>query len=452
MNLDKFFKAKSIAIIGVSKNPNKVGHVIFRNLLDGHYAGRIYIINPNADRILNYKVNKTILEIKEQVDVAVCCVPAELSLKVIEQCGKKGIKHVVMVTAGFSEVGDTKTEEKLVRLLDKYKIKIIGPNCLGTLDVHTKLDTLFIPRYRMKRPKPGSISFACQSGAVASTILDLAATEGYGFAKVVSYGNALNVDESDLLEYLGEDEETKVICFYIEGIKNGRKFIDIAKKVTQKKPVIVVKGGITSEGSKAALSHTASLAGDVEIYKGMFKQTGIIHCESLEEMFNAARILEKSVGPKGNKVQIITNGGGYGIVTTDAVINNRLIMAEMDKKVVAELKKNFPPIVIVSNPMDLVGDATTERYNIAIKAALEDKNVDIIIVVALLQTPLITPDIIDIISEYDELRMKPIVCVSTGGDFVMTLRRSLEDNGVPCFTFPEEAVRAVKHLVEYYVK
>ncbi len=451
MDLTKFFKAKSIVIIGVSKNPNKIGHVVFRNLLDGHYPGKIYIVNPNADRVLNYRSYKSILDIKEPVELAVCCVPAEISLQTIEHCGKKGIKDVVMITAGFREIGNFKLEEKLVKLLNKYKIKIIGPNCLGTLDTYTKLDTLFLPRYRMKRPKPGSISFACQSGAIASTILDLATTEGYGFAKVISYGNALNVDEADILEYLGNDEETKVICLYIEGINRGKKFIEIAKKVTKKKPVIAIKGGITEAGSKATLSHTGSLAGNAAIYSGMFKQVGIIHAASLEEMFNAARILEKAVAPKGNRVQIITNGGGYGIITTDAIVHNNLALAQMDEKNKKSLRKVFPPIVVVSNPMDLVGDATTERYRLAIDAALNDNNVDILIVLVLMQTPLITPDIIDIISEFDELRKKPIICVATGGEFTMTLRKSLEENGVPCFTFPESAVRAVKQLVEYYV-
>ena len=291
MNLNHFFNAKTIAIIGASRDQNKVGHVIFRNFIDNKYDGKVYPINPHADHILGHKCYKSILNIKDTIDLVVIAVPYKFVLDVIKECGKKHVKNVIMVTAGFREVGNVKLTEKLEKLLQKYKIKVIGPNCLGTFNAYSKLDTLFLPHYKLQRPKEGDISFISQSGAVGSAILDLASKEGYGFAKFISYGNAISVDESDIIKYLNDDKETGVICAYIETIKNGKKFIEVCKKAT--KPIIIMKGGITNEGGKATLSHTGSLAGLGAIYEGVFKQCNVIHACSLEEMFNFACILEK---------------------------------------------------------------------------------------------------------------------------------------------------------------
>nr|MBI4156465.1 CoA-binding protein [Candidatus Woesearchaeota archaeon] len=448
--MKNFFNPRNVAVIGVSRDQNKVGHVIFRNLIDSDFKGKIYAVNNNAKEILGFKIYKNVSSIKEKIDLAVIATPAETIMNVVKDCNKKRIKNLVIITAGFKEVGNGKLEKKLADYLKKNKIKMVGVNCLGVFDGHSNLDTLFLPRSRLKRPKAGGISFVCQSGAVGSAILDLASEEGYGFAKFISYGNATVLDESDFIEYLGNDKNTKVICLYVEGVKNGKKFIEVCKKVSRKKPIIAIKGGLTQEGSKAALSHTGALAGKAEIYLGVFKQCKIIQAESLEEMFNFARILEKSIKPKGDRIQVITNGGGYGILCTDAIMKNNLKMALISKDTMNYLKKKFPKIVVVGNPMDLIGDATTERYKEAIFSCLNDKNVDILLVVLLLQTPLISTDIVDVIIEAKDLRKKPIVVVSTGGEFTKVLRHNLESNNVATFTFPESAVKAVKKLVEYY--
>jgi len=450
MNLDNFFKAKSVAIIGVSSVPAKVGHVILKNLIDAKFSGRIYPISVNGGEILGHKVLKNVCEIKGRVDLAVIAVPAAVVLNVVKDCGKKGIKDVVMITSGFSEIGNHKLKDQLAALLTKYGIKMVGPNCLGVFDAYTKLDTLFLPRYRLTRPAPGGISFVCQSGAAGSALLDLASKEGYGFAKFVSYGNALNVDEADIIEYLDRDPQTKVICLYVEGVKDGKKFVQVCKKA--KKPIIAIKGGISAAGAAATLSHTGSLAGNGAVYGGIFRQCGIIQAHRLEDMFHYARILEKSIKPRGNRVQVITNGGGYGILCTDAIIENGLEMAKMDKKVLAVLKKKFPPIVTVANPMDLVGDADTERYRVALDAAVNDKNVDVVLLVLLYQTPKISTDIIDVVTEYNSMKKKPIVVISTGGEFTELLKKNLEENGVISFTFPGQAVDAVRVLCGYYLK
>ena len=452
MDLGTFFDCKSIAIIGVSKNPNKIGHVIFRNLVDAKWKGHIYPVNPNAEIVLNYTCFKSVLEIKPKVDVAVVSVPADFTPQVVEECGKKGIKHLIFITSGFQEVGNFALQEKILKILNKYKILIVGPNCLGVFDAYTKLDTLFLPRYRLSRPSPGGISFVCQSGAVGSAILDLASTQHYGFSKFISYGNALNVDEADYIEYLGNDPTTKVICAYLEGVKDGKKFIKVCKEVSKKKPIIAIKGGVSAAGAKAAMSHTGALAGAAEIYDGVFKQCNIIKAESLEDMFNYAKALEKCLLPKGKRVAIITNGGGFGILSTDAVSKEGLEMAQFSPETEKIIAAVLPPIVKVHNPLDLAGDASTDRYRIAIETVMADKNVDMLLVIALYQTPLLTTDIVDVLVEINDLKKKPMMVVSTGGEFTEVLKKALEDNGVPSYTFPESAIASLKQLAVYYEK
>ncbi|MBI2543216.1 MAG: CoA-binding protein [Candidatus Aenigmarchaeota archaeon] len=448
--LGNFFNALSIAIIGVSRDPNKVGHVILRNFVDGGYKGKIFVVNPNAESILNYQSYPSVTMIEEPVELAIVAVPAEIVPKVLEECGRKKIKNIIIVSAGFKEVGNHKLESQLENVIKKHKLRVIGPNALGVFDAYSKIDSLFLPRYRMSRPKEGVISFVCQSGAVGSSIVDLATSEGYGFAKFISYGNAVDIDESDLIEYLGNDEKTKVICLYVEAVRNGKRFLEVCRKVSRKKPIIAIKGGVTEAGSKATLSHTGSLAGSAEIYFGVFRQAGIIRAESLEDMFNYAKILEKSIKPSGEKLQIITNGGGYGILSVDSAVKYGVKLAEFDKNTSKELRKNLPQIINIANPLDLVGDATSGRYKLCIDASLRDKNIDVLLVIVLVQTPLIANDIIDVLIEAENRKKKPIIVVSAGGEYTERMRKKLEENGIPTYTYPENAVKSIKQLVEYH--
>lgn len=446
--LSEFFNAKNIAIIGVSRNPNKVGHVIFRNFIDTNFPGNISIVNLEGGSILSYHAYKSILELEDKIDLAIIAIPSQFVIKAVKDCAKKKIKNLIIISAGFKEIGNERLEKELEKTLIKYKINAIGPNCLGILDTYSGIDTLFLPRYKMKRPKQGSISFISQSGIVGCTLIDVMAERGYGLSKFISYGNGTVIDESDLLEYLAEDPTTKVICLYVEGIKNGKKFLETARKI--KKPIIAIKGGITQQGSKATLSHTGSLAGDAEVYKGAFKQAGIILAESLEDMFNCARVLEVCQKPKGDRVQIITNGGGYGVISSDALNINNLTPAVLSKESKDYLKKIMPERVIISNPMDLLGDTTTHRYKHALDACIKDKNIDIILLLVLHQTPLLTTSIVEIITEFNDMQKKPIIVVSTGGEFTQVLKKNLETNKIPCFDYPEQAVRAIKKLTEFY--
>jgi len=452
VDLNKFFKAKNIAIVGVSKDPNKIGYNIFRNLVEGNFQGNLFLVNPNAYQILNKKVYKSLNDINEEIELAVIAVPNKLVPSILKNCGKKKIQNVVIISSGFSESGNEKLENEVKSLLEKFKINCIGVNALGVYDAYSRLDTLFLPRYRLKRPKQGGIAFVSQSGAIGTAILDLITTQNYGISKFISYGNATNVDESDILEYLGEDKETKVICLYLQGLRDGQKFIKVAKKVGRNKPIVVLKGGITQETSKIVYSHTASLAGSYEVYSAAFKQCNMIQADSLQEMFNIARALEKTIPNKGERIQIITNGGGYGILSIDAIIKNNLKVAELDKKNIASLKKQLHNLVTLNNLIDLSSNATSNDYKIAIENCLNDNNVDVILLNILYQNPLIDSSILDIITEFNNLKKKPILVVSTGGEFTDNLRKSLEENNVVTFTYPEEAVRSIKALTDYYSK
>ncbi len=446
--LDYFFKPKSVAIIGASRDPKKIGHVIFRNFVEGKFSVKIYPINPNAEELFGHKCYPSILQVEDKIDLAVITIPAQIVPQALEECGKKKVPAAIIISGGFKEIGNVDLENHVASLLKKYRIKCVGPNCIGIYDPYSNVDTFFLPRYKLERPGKGKIAFISQSGALGSVILDWMAMKGYKISKFVSYGNAVDVDEADLTQYLADDKDTDVICAYFEGVKEGRKFYDIAKKVSTKKPVIVLKGGTTSEGTAAVASHTGSLAGSAEIYATAFKQAGVIQVRDLEQIFDFARVLSTEPCPKGNRVQIITDGGGYGVMTTDWLIKNGLQLAKMSQQSIDKIKKACPPHVVIKNPIDLTGDADTERYRLAIEAAMEDPNVDMVAVIILFQIPTLTPDVVDTVSAIADRKQKPLIVIAAGGRYTEVLKKSLEDFGVPCFSYPEGAALALKALYD----
>ncbi|MDD5254014.1 MAG: CoA-binding protein [Candidatus Nanoarchaeia archaeon] len=442
--MKEFFEAKSIAVVGVSRDKRKVGSIIFNQLLK-NFKGKLYGINPNVNTLYGCKIYKNLSSINSPVDLVVVAIPSKFVIDVIKELPSVKCKHVVIITAGFKEIGNEELELKLKKEMDKRDIKAVGVNCLGIYDSFSGIDAIFLPSDRVHRPGKGGISFICQSGAVGGAVLDLLASKGYGISKFISYGNATNLDSIDYLEYLGKDKNTKVICMYIEGLSDGKKFMEICREID--KPIIILKGGLTKAGNKAALSHTGALAGDPRVYLGAFKQAGIIYADSLENLFDYGRMLEKSIKPKGNKVQVVTNGGGFGILSVDSIVLNNLALADISKENKKALKKIFPKLVIVDNPMDLVGDATDERYDIALEYCCKDKNIDIILITLDYQTPLITSNIVNVISKYKN--EKPIIVSLTGGEPTEKIRKILESRGIVCFDYPEKAVRAIKKLVDY---
>jgi len=328
------------------------------------------------------------------------------------------------------------------------RTRVLGPNVIGIYDSSTNVDTLFLSRERMGRPKQGSISFISQSGAVGSTILDWLSEEKIGISKFISYGNAMDLNETDLIDFLGKDVKTKVIVVYLEGIKSeGKKFIETLKRVTKIKPVIILKSGKTEKGSKAVISHTGSLAGSAKIYSSVFKQTGVIEASSWEELFDFARAFSQPA-PKNNRVVIITDGGGFGVLATDECERQKLQLSEPSEKLKNSLKSKFPNYVILHNPIDLTGDATAERYRIALEECLRSSEYDGVIAIILFQVPTLEERITDILAEMKKFN-KPILCCATGGRFTRRLSEILESKGIPVYPSPERAVKAFNSLVKY---
>ncbi|MBN2518706.1 MAG: CoA-binding protein [Candidatus Altiarchaeota archaeon] len=447
-NLKYFFEPKSVAIIGASRNTKKIGHVILRNFVQG-FNGRIYPVNPNTDTILDLKCYKSLLDVPGTIDLVIISIHAELVPGVMKECAKKEVKAVVIVSGGFAEVGRKDLEDQITRIAESAGIRVIGPNCIGVFDAYTNVDSLFLPSYRLGRPPKGRISLISQSGALGGAMLDWANMHGYGFSKFVSYGNACDVDETDLIDFLGDDKKTALICAYLEGVeRDGPTFIKIASKVSSKKPIIAIKGGTTKAGGEAVSSHTASLAGSPKIYEAVFRQCGIIQAYDLEEALDFSRTLIEVPLPKGRRVLTITNGGGLGILSTDAIEKEGLELAELSKETVKSLKSMMPEYVVIRNPIDLTGDADTARYAAAIDAALKDPNVDIILINILFQVPTLTSDIVEIISEKFIRQEKPIIVVCLGGSYTQTHKKALEKYGIPTFDYPERAAKALRCLVE----
>ena len=447
-NLDAVFNPSSIAVIGASREPNKIGHVIVKNFVDGGFAGKIYPVNPNAKEILGLHCYNSIHDIVGKVDSAVIVVPTALVAQELEACGKKGVKGVVIISSGFSEIGNIEGEQRLVQIANKYGIALIGPNCMGVITAATHVDSVFLPIYKLGRPHVGKISFISQSGALGGCIVDLAARVGIGMSKFVSYGNAAVVDECDFLEYFANDEETEVIVVYLEGIKDGRRFLSVARETTKKKPVIVLKGGKSSSGAQAALSHTGSLAGSAEAYKAAFKQAKIIEAETLEELFDFAKIFDQGFA-KGKRIGIVTNGGGVGVLAADSIETEGLSLANFSKQTQQLLKASLPIYANVKNPLDLIGDADSHRYEIAINALVKDENVDVIVVMILFQTAAIDSSVVNMVIRASDMQKKPIIAVCTGGEYTEMHKRILESYGIPAYASPSSAMRAVSRFIKY---
>jgi len=446
MKLDNFFNPKTVAVIGASRNKEKIGFTVFKNFKD-NFGKNAFPINLKAKEILGNKAYASVLDVPKKIDLAVVVTPAKFVSLVLKQCIEKKIKNAVIITSGFGEIGNKDLENEL-KELSKH-IRIIGPNCLGTFDNYSGLDCLFLPPEKLGRPRKGSIAFISQSGAVGSVVLDWMSAEGYGVSKFVSYGNAVDVNEADLLEYFGNDKDTKVICMYIEGVKQGPRFMKVAKKVSKKKPIIVIKGGRTAQGSKAVSSHTGSLAGEDSVYDAAFEQTGVIRARHLVEMFNFARVLSEQPLPKGDRVLVITNGGGFGVLATDEVILKKLKLAKLSDKSKKAIKKALPSYASAGNPLDLVGDADDLRFKRALEIAEKDKNVDAIMCILLFQTAPITEKVVDYVIRFSKKKTKPLVVCSAGGDYVKKLVRKLEENDIPVFDAPARAVDSVDALVDY---
>lgn len=447
--LDNFFNPKTIAVIGASRTPGKVGHDILKNLTQYGYQGVLYPINPEAPEILGLKAYPTIMDVPGEIGLAIVVVPPKSVLEVIGQCGKKGIDSAVIITAGFKESGSegTKLEDELVKKSKESGVRFIGPNCLGIIDSHSRINASFAKGM----PSEGNIGFFSQSGALGIAVLDLAMSEDVGFSKFISMGNKADISDEEIMQALAEDENTKVIIGYIEGVRDGRKFVEIASQVSKKKPLVILKSGITSSGIKAASSHTGALSGRETSFDAAFKQSGVIRVQTLGELFNYALAFANQPLPQGPNVAIITNSGGPGILAADACDKLGLQLVPLHKEIVDQLRTFLPPFASFYNPVDILGDATAERYEKALYTVVQDDKVNGILV---LLTPTAVVDVegtAKAIANIAHLIDKPILTSFMGRKSVESGSKILMKYHVPNYNYPEHAVSSFSAMYKYNV-
>lgn len=448
-NLKYIFEPKSIAVVGASPVPNKVSNVILKSLAEGGFQGRIIPINPKYERINGLQCYPD-LHSAGRVDCAVIATPAATVPDIIQQCADMRINGVVLITAGFGEAGEEgrKLEKRIADTCNKNGIALIGANCLGVLNPATRVDSIFLPMYKLERPKPGSIAFITQSGAVGSTIIDISAYHGVGISKFISYGNATVLDEVDLLEYLEQDKKTKTIVVYIEGAKRGRKLFEVMKRINKKKPIIALKAGKFSRGGEAAKSHTGNIAGSYLAYRAAFRQAKVAEAETLDELFDFMKIFSQTL-PVGDRIAIITNGGGMGVLAADAVDAFNLKFAEYSKETTTGLKEILPDFGNVANPLDLIAEADADKYARAIDLFMDDANIDALAIITLFQTPPMDERVLNVLVRASDDRRKPIVTIMFGGSYTANYQRYLDTYAVPTYSTPTAAIRTLKKLIEY---
>ncbi|MBD3184172.1 CoA-binding protein, partial [Candidatus Poribacteria bacterium] len=446
--LDNFFKPESVAVIGASREAGKVGYELFKNLLEHKFPGPVYPVNPKADEILGLKAYKSVTEIPGKVDLAAIVVPAKFTPSVIQECGKMNVNSVIIISAGFKESGSagTKLEQEIAQYTQKMNIRVLGPNCLGLIDTHGNLNASFA----QGMPSKGEIAFFSQSGALGTAVLDWAIDRNIGLSKFISLGNKMDICESDLIEALANDPKTSVILGYIEGVKDGRRFIDIASDVTKKKPVVIMKSGSTAAGAKAASSHTGTLAGSDNAFQAAFKQCGVIRAQSIAELFNFALTMAYQPLPKGNRLAIITNAGGPGIIAADACEKSSLTMAGFQRKTTEKLRNSLPPTAAIYNPVDVIGDAKSDRYISALEAVEGDENTDAVLV--LMSPQAMTEPIKTAQGIIDRFKgsQKPVLTSLLGGASLKEGIELLEKNKIPNFSDIGQAITSLDAAFKQY--
>lgn len=448
MNLDYFFKPGAIAVIGASNDPMKLGYEVFKNLKK-YKDGRVYPVNVKDETVQGVKAYKNVRDIPDEVDLAIIVVPKRFVKQAIIDCGEKGVKGAVIITAGFGETGEEgkKEERELVEIAHSYGMRLIGPNCVGVMNTHNDMNATFI-----MDAKKGSIAFVSQSGALGAGIVYKTVKEGIGFSKFISVGNMADLDFAELMEYLADTEEDKAIALYIEGVRDGRKFIEVAKRVTKKKPVIALKAGKSESGARAASSHTGSLAGSWKIYEAAFKQSGVLVAETIDDMLSMARAFTQPL-PKGKRVAIMTNAGGPGVLTADEIDKRGLKLANLEEKTMEELRSFLPPMAAVKNPVDMIASARGEDYYRTAKALLEDPNVDMLIAICVVPTFAgMTPTehaegVIRAVKEVNN--GKPVLGLFMAGYVSEKAKELLEANGIPSYERPEDVAAGAYALVEF---
>lgn len=447
--LELFFEPKSVAVIGASTNPDKLGHSVLKNLVDGGYVerGAVYPINPGAEEVLGYPAYGSVLDVEGSIDLAVIVIPYSYVPDVLRECGEKGIPGVVVISAGFREAGSEGLERELelISIAQEYKMRIIGPNCLGVIDTFTPLNASFAAG----TPPRGPMAFMSQSGALGTAVLDIALAGRLGLSKFVSLGNKADVSEIDLLEAWKSDENSRVIMIYSEGMPNGQEFINVARQVTREKPIVAIKSGVTQSGSRAVSSHTGSLAGSEQAYQAAFRQAGILRVESMESLFDMALALGYQPPLKGDNIAIVTNAGGPGILATDSLEHQGLSLARFELETIHTLEQYLPDAASAANPVDVLGDARADRYRFALETVARDPNVDGIMVLLTPQAMTEVELTAEEISKFSKRIDQPILGCFMGESSVESGIEILEKHGIPNYPFPERAARAFMAKAHY---
>ncbi|MDD2388242.1 MAG: acetate--CoA ligase family protein [Desulfobacterales bacterium] len=461
-NLDAIFSPGSVAVIGASAKTGKVGHDIFANILKGGFTGTLYPVNPGAKSILSVRAYPTVLDIPEDIDLAIVIVPPQAALGAVEDSIRKGVRGIVIVSAGFREIGKQglELENTILAKCREAGVRLVGPNCLGVINpmAAVRLNASFSTRM----PAKGNISFISQSGALCTAVLDFAADRDFGFSKFISTGNKADVDELDLLRYLHRDPDTNVIMIYLEELRRGPEFIETVREITsgaRPTPVLVIKSGRTSAGAKAAASHTGSLAGSEAVYDAIFQQAGILRAETIDELFDMANAFnykqETALGkltrklPAGNRVAIVTNAGGPGILATDVTISSGLALAEFSPETVRTLASHLPSAANLNNPVDVIGDAASDRYEYALEAVINDDGVDGALVILTPQSMTNALGTAEAIVRIARRSHKPILCCFMGIVDVSPGVKYLQEHGYPVYKFPENAAKAFSAMYRF---
>ena len=447
--LDALFKPESIAIIGASRSPGKLGFSILQNLKESEYGGNIYPINPTADEILGYQAYPTLADAPGRIDLAVIVVPAKYVMEALTDCAANKVGSVIIISAGFREVSaeGLRLERQMAELGDKHNMPIVGPNCVGVLDTFSPYNCTFATGM----PRQGKMAFMSQSGALCVGILDVATAQSIGFSRFVSLGNKAHLNELDFLRAWSIDENSNVILAYLEGIADGSRFIAEAREITKHKPFIAIKSGTTSGGSRAVSSHTGTLAGSERAYESAFKQAGVIRAGSISELLDIGLGFARQPLPAGRRVAIITNAGGLGIMATDALERGGLQLAGLSPQTQEGLRPQLPAAASVLNPIDVLGDARSDRYKAALDAALADENVDIVLVVLTPQVMTDVDNIANVLADASAAlpadKRKPILASFVGETSLKEAQLIFSDRSVPNYPTPERAALVIRSMV-----
>jgi len=444
--MKEILEPDSIAIVGAAREEGKLGNIVLRNIISSGFKGKIYPINPKADEILGLRCYKSVKDIEDDVELAIFLVKGPLVPPILKEAAEKGVKAAIIISAGFKEIGKegAELERQVVDIVKEYGIRVLGPNCLGVINTFHDMNATFTSNY----PEQGPLSIISQSGAICTTILDWNQETKVGFSRFVSVGNKADIDEADLIEFIGNDNETKVIGMYIEGTERGKEFVEAAKEASKRKAIVTMKAGRSSSGARAASSHTGSISGSDSIWDAAMEQAGVLRAKDMDELFDYCLAFSKLPMPDGEGVVIVTNAGGLGVMSADACNDYGVFMAELNEETVDKLREGLPREATPYNPVDIVGDSDTKRVRFAVETILQDKNCKCLAAVFGPNDIIDLVAIAEVLADCKKKWDKPIVASFIGGKQVAPGAARVLELGIPNYDIPDRAMRAIAALMK----